>query len=56
MPAMRTAFSIDGDCDGTGFGICHDFQIADDKALVKGDRTKSLQTIVGIVHELDSDF
>jgi hypothetical protein len=33
-----------------------DFQIPNDKALVKGDRTKSLQTIVGIVHEFDSDF
>ena len=36
--------------------VSDDFQIPNDKALVKGDRTKSLQTIVGIVHEFDSDF
>ena len=41
--------------EGT-LGPSDDFQIPDDKALVEGDRTKSLQTIVGIVHEFDSDF
>src|SRR4051794_12078274 len=42
--------------DEGALGAFDDFEIADDEAVVKSDRTKGLEPFVVFIHELDTNF
>src|SRR5688500_2285115 len=43
-------------CDEGTIRAVDDFKIADDECIVKRDRAKSLQPVVGVFHQLDPNL
>ena len=55
LRAMRGEFAA-GHRHKRAAGSFNDLQIADDKAIINGDRAEGLQPIVGVFHQLDADL